>query len=120
MTVTETDRRAFAERVNTLREARGLSWKELAAKVGSVAALRRWKGARALPRIEAIVELSHAFGVTTDYLLTGRDSIYPACADPHYANLKEAIERTPRFLREALAGAILGHSVTPAEKGKLG
>src|SRR5947199_27612 len=44
---------AFADRVNRLREERGLSWKELAAMVGTdVSSLWRWRS-RSGPRLEA-------------------------------------------------------------------
>jgi transcriptional regulator with XRE-family HTH domain len=103
-------RRAFAERVNRLREAKELSWKELAAKVGTnVSSLARWERTRTGPRMESIVALSQALGVTTDYLLTGRGPVHLTCADSRLSTLREAIEQTPRGLREALAGALLGH-----------
>jgi transcriptional regulator with XRE-family HTH domain len=106
------DRQAFAERVNALREARGLSWKQLAAKVGSVAALRRWQSGRAWPRTETVIALSEALGVTTDYLLTGRAPGHPPCTEPRFLALKDAIEGTPRDLREALAYALLGKPIS--------
>lgn len=104
-------RRAFADRVSRLREAKGMSWKELAAKVGTnVSSLSRWGRTRTGPRMESIVALSLVLGVTTDYLLTGRGPV--TSADVRLSTLKEAIEQTPRVLREALAGALLGQ---PAE-----
>jgi transcriptional regulator with XRE-family HTH domain len=106
-------RRAFADRVSRLREAKGLSWKELAAKVGTnVSSLSRWGRTRTGPRMESIVALSLVLGVTTDYLLTGRGPVQLTSADVRLSTLKEAIEQTPRVLREALAGALLGQ---PAE-----
>lgn len=89
------DRQAFAERVNALRQARGLSWKQLAAQVGSVAALRRWQRGHAWPRTETVVALSEALGVTTDYLLTGRAPMHLPCTEPRFLALKDAIEETP-------------------------
>jgi transcriptional regulator with XRE-family HTH domain len=102
------NRRAFADRVNELREARGLSWKELSVQVGSTSsALRRWKGGYAWPRTETVVALSEALGVTTDYLLLGRGPVQ----DPApFSALKKAIDDTPRRLREALCRALLGDS----------
>ena len=106
-------RRAFADRVNRLREARELSWKELAARVGTnVSSLSRWGRTRTGPRMESIVALSLALEVTTDYLLTGQGQLPLTSADARLSNLREAIEQTPRVLREALAGALLGQ---PAE-----
>jgi transcriptional regulator with XRE-family HTH domain len=100
--------RAFADRVNQLREAQGLSWKELAVRVGSTSsALRRWKSGSSWPRTETVVALSKALGVTTDYLLLGRG---PAPDPTRFSALKRAIEETPRRLREALCHALLGEA----------
>jgi transcriptional regulator with XRE-family HTH domain len=88
------DRQAFAERVNALREARGMSWKQLAARVGSTAALRNWKRGRSWPRTETIVALSEALGVTTDYLLTGTG---PVLSEPGSSPSKKP-SRPPRGL----------------------
>ncbi len=102
-------RRAFGDRVNRLRKAQGLSWKELAAKVGTnVSSLSRWRRTGTGPRMESIVALSQVLGVTTDYLLTGRGQVRLPVSDLRFSKLREAIEKTPRFLREALAGALLG------------
>src|SRR5256885_3723735 len=102
------DRQAFAERINELRESRGLSWKELAVRVGSTpSALRRWKGGYAWPRTETLVALSEALEVSTDYLLLGRG---PALDPAPFGALKRAIEETPRKLREALCRVLLGEA----------
>jgi len=104
------DRKAFAVRVNTLRETCELSWKQLAARVGSLAALRNWKRGRSWPRTETIVALSEALGVTTDYLLTGTEPVNRPFSEPQLLDLKEAIEAIPWELRKALAYALLGRS----------
>jgi transcriptional regulator with XRE-family HTH domain len=99
------DLEAFATRVNELREARGLSWKQLAARVGNTgAAMRRWKGGKSWPRTETLVALSRELGVTTDYLLLGRR---PEKAAADFAALEKAIEATPRSLRVALCRVLL-------------
>jgi transcriptional regulator with XRE-family HTH domain len=111
------DRQAFARRVNDLRESQGLSWKELAVRVGSTSsALRRWKGGYAWPRTETVVALSEALGVSTDYLLLGRG---PAQDPAPFGALKRAIEETPRKLREALCRALLGEA-SPRPERKIG
>src|SRR5579885_309941 len=97
-------RQAFADRVNRLREEQGLSWKELAAKVGSdVSALWRWRS-RGGPRLEALVQLSQALGVSTDYLLLGQT---PEQTAAEFSPLRRAIEETPRSLRLALCRVLL-------------
>ena len=105
-------RQAFSSRVNRLRTARGLTRKQLAARIGSSSALGRWGRGRATPRIEFLVRLSAELEVTLDYLVLGRGPMHPGTceADPKLLQLKEAIEAIPRDLREALAYALLGKS----------
>jgi hypothetical protein len=66
--------------------------------------------------MESIVALSLALGVTIDYLLTGRGQPSPTAVDSRMSTLREVIERTPRVLREALAGALLGSPVAVAAR----
>ena len=102
-------RQAFADRVNRLREERGLSWKELAALVGTdVSSLWRWRS-RNGPRLEGIVALSVALEVTTDFLLLGHGPDRP---EP--SALRRAIDETPRSLRVAFCQALLGDAVFPS------
>jgi transcriptional regulator with XRE-family HTH domain len=103
-------RRAFAIRVNRLRAARGLTRKQLAARIGSSSALGRWGKGRTSPRTEFLVRLGAELDVTLDYLVLGRGPKHPgtSAVDTSLLQLKEVIEATPRDLREALAHALLG------------
>lgn len=101
---------AFASRVDELRAAQGLSWKQLAARVGSTgSAMRRWKRGKSWPRTEAVRALSRELGVTTDYLLFGRPEKAPA----GLFALERAIAETPRTLRVALCRALLPEPKDP-------
>ena len=102
-------RQAFIGRVHRLREARSLTRKQLAARIGSSSALRRWARGTATPRVETLLRLSHELEVTLDYLVLGRGPMRPetGTGDPQLLQLKEAIEAIPWELRESLAYALL-------------
>lgn len=64
------------ERIRRLRIARGLTQKQLAERLGSAHYLTvgQWEHERCIPSSELLPALGRALGVTTDYLLTGRES----------------------------------------------
>ena len=65
----------LGEKLQRLRQARGMSQEELAARMGvSRQAVSRWELNIALPDTENVVRLSELFGVTTDYLLKEREA----------------------------------------------
>lgn len=60
----------FADKLITLRKKSGWSQEELAEKLGVTRqSVSKWEGAQSVPDIDKILQLSHLFGVTTDYLL---------------------------------------------------
>lgn len=60
----------FADKLIALRKKSGWSQEELAEKLGVTRqSVSKWEGAQSVPDIEKILQLSHLFGVTTDYLL---------------------------------------------------
>ncbi|MBO4533477.1 MAG: helix-turn-helix transcriptional regulator [Treponema sp.] len=62
------------ERIKQLRIERGFSQVDLAAKLGvSKQSVSNWENDNIQPSIEMLLKLSHAFSVSTDYLL-GEDS----------------------------------------------
>lgn len=62
----------IADRVQNLRQAKGISQAELADKIGvSRQAVSKWESEQSIPDIEKIVIMSDYFEVTTDYLLKG-------------------------------------------------
>ncbi len=62
------------QRIQQLRKEKGLSQEQLADQLHiSRQAVSKWESGQSLPDIEKIVALSEYFGVTTDYLLKGKD-----------------------------------------------
>lgn len=60
-----------ADRIQSLRKAKGFSQEELADKVGvSRQAVSKWESEQSTPDLEKII-MSELFGVTTDYILKG-------------------------------------------------
>ena len=65
----------LGQRINTLRQAAGLSQVELARRLNiSKQTVSNWENENIQPSIEMLVRLSKVFNVTTDYLL-GLDDI---------------------------------------------
>ena len=57
-----------------LRRANGWNQADLAKQLGvSSSAVGMYEQGRRLPSLNMVVRLSRAFGVSTDYLLTGKD-----------------------------------------------
>jgi len=60
----------FAEKLLTLRKAKGLTQEQLAEKLEvSRQSVSKWESAQAVPELEKLVAMSTVFDVTTDYLL---------------------------------------------------
>ena len=71
----------IADRIQSLRKAKGMSQEELADKVGvSRQAVSKWESEQATPDLDKVVIMSDIFEVTTDYLLKG---IEPVKSDDH-------------------------------------
>ena len=76
----------IADRIQSLRKAKGMSQEELADKVGvSRQAVSKWESEQATPDLDKVVIMSDIFEVTTDYLLKG---IEPVKFDDHKTMLK--------------------------------
>lgn len=64
-----------ADRIQSLRKAKGISQEELADRIGvSRQAVSKWESEQSTPDIEKVILLSDYFEVTTDYLLKGIES----------------------------------------------
>lgn len=69
----------IADRIQTLRKARGISQEELADKVGvSRQAVSKWESEQSTPDLEKVILLSEYFETTTDYLLKGIEPVKEA------------------------------------------
>lgn len=62
----------IADRIQTLRKAKGMSQEGLADRIGVARqTVSKWESEQSLPDLEKIILLSECFEVTTDYLLKG-------------------------------------------------
>lgn len=62
----------IADRIQSLRKAKGISQEELADQIGvSRQAISKWESEQSCPELDKIILLSDYFDVTTDYLLKG-------------------------------------------------
>jgi transcriptional regulator with XRE-family HTH domain len=92
----------IAERISRLRHARGWKQKELAAKIGtSLYQVSKMEHGRYVPRAFTLQRLAEAFGVTVDYLLTGREPRLPE-GDPRLRERLPALNRLPAVQRDSL------------------
>lgn len=63
----------IAKRIYELRKVKGLSQEQLANEIGvSRQAVSKWESQQSLPDLDKVIILSEYFGVSTDYLLTGK------------------------------------------------
>ena len=86
----------FADKLIALRKKSGWSQEELAEKLGVTRqSVSKWEGAQSVPDIDKILQLSHLFGVTTDYLL--KDEL----GEPEYT----AVDDAPALRKVTLAQA---------------
>ena len=98
----------LGERICLLRRRRGWSQAELASQLCiSASTVGMYEQGRREPSLEGAVKMSRVFGVSVDYLLTGRP-----LTDTDLAAVREAVERSlpesyqgqsGRFSREELA-----------------
>ena len=74
----------FGERVRRLRKARGMTTVALGQRCGAHnVSVHQWEHGACMPLSDKLKALATALGVTTDYLLTGREA--PALAALHAA-----------------------------------
>ena len=60
----------LADKIMNLRKKAGWSQEELAEQLNVTRqSVSKWEGARAVPDMEKVVQMSRIFGVSTDYLL---------------------------------------------------
>jgi len=68
----ETARKAFGARLKTLRKARALTQKEVAAQIGvQHTHYNKYEAGLYVPPMEKVVQLAGIFGATLDYLVLG-------------------------------------------------
>lgn len=66
----------LSDRIQYLREVRGISQEGLAEKLGvSRQAVSKWESEQSMPDLDKIISMSDYFEVTTDYLLKGIEPV---------------------------------------------
>lgn len=112
------------ERIARLRRARGWKQKELATRIGSsLQQISKYERGRYTPRSEVVARLAEAFGVTADFLLTGRSPHQPQ-GDYRLRERLEMLERLPAPLRDALVlfldGLLDSYRLTSRSRSRAG
>ena len=68
----------LADKIIEERKKNGWSQEELAQQLGvSRQAVSKWESAGSVPDLQKIIQMADLFGVTTDYLLTGKADPQP-------------------------------------------
>lgn len=105
----------MADRIQSLRKAKGISQEELADRIGvSRQAISKWESEQSSPDLEKIILLSNYFEVTTDYLLKGIEmqSAFPEKTKPD-ARIFAAVGTTFNFMGLISAVMIWMEEQTP-------
>jgi transcriptional regulator with XRE-family HTH domain len=93
----------LGDRIARLRRSLGWNQAELADRVGcKPAQVSKYERGAYEPRLATLSRLAAAFGTSTDYLLTGRETT-PRAPD-QLIGLWPALERLPLALRNEIAG----------------
>ena len=88
---------SFAERLQELREDRGISRKELAASLNiTVSALGMYEQGRREPNMEMLIRLADYFNVTLDFLVGRSFNNEETSKIIEALHLKNEIERLPQ------------------------
>lgn len=96
----------LGQRISLLRRQAGMSQAALAARLGiSPSAVGMYEQGRREPSVELLIRLSELFGVTADYLLTGR------ITDPRDLQmvetlLEERLKEAQHHLKHRNAGSL--------------
>lgn len=68
-------------KIQTLRKQQGMSQEQLAEALGvSRQAVSKWEAEQSVPDIDKIIAVCNYFGVTTDYILRGAETVQPTPA----------------------------------------
>ena len=98
------------KRLNTARQAAGLSQRELAFPGCSAAYISRIERGERVPSLQVMRELAHRMGVTEDELAFGHARLHPEVAD--VLRQLEHAEATGNNAARAQAYATLGRAAT--------
>lgn len=86
------------DRILNLMEIHKITAKELASKAGlSASVITDWKKGRGKPSSDAVIKLADYFGVSTDYILLGKEPAVGATEPQLTQNEKELLDLLHRF-----------------------
>ena len=89
-------RAAVGSRIKDLRKARGWTMKELAVRLGvGPTHLNKYESGLHAPPLEKLTQLADLFGVTVDYLVTGRQPDQQPLHNLHLLERFRALEAAP-------------------------
>jgi transcriptional regulator with XRE-family HTH domain len=92
----------LGDRVAKLRRAKGWNQSDLAARVDcKPSQISKYERNASEPSLSTLTRLAAIFGVSTDYLLTGREA--PHAGPDRLVTLWPVLERLPRGLRNEIA-----------------
>lgn len=97
----------IADRIQSLRKAKGISQEELADRIGvSRQAVSKWESEQSIPEIDKVMLLSDYFEVTTDYLLKGIETATQVDESKANANIFVIVSTVLNFIGLIVASAI--------------
>lgn len=81
-------RNKIGERIHNLRKEADMTLNQLASELNvSLQAINKWEKGRSCPDIQSLPALSKIFGVSIDYLITGKEWTAPQLAPSHWSVL---------------------------------
>lgn len=97
----------IADRIQSLRKAKGISQEELADAVGvSRQAVSKWEGEQSIPDIDKVIIMSDFFEVTTDYILKGIETEKQADTKTVNASIFVIVATVLNFLGVIVSSAV--------------
>jgi transcriptional regulator with XRE-family HTH domain len=95
------ERRAIGHRIRLLRERRGLTREELAARVGVHAgSIARWETGGSVPHAYTLERIAEACGGASEWIRTGRqeEGVEAAAAEPEAGDVFASLDSVARFV----------------------
>ena len=91
----------FSDRIAKLRKERGLTQKDLAAKLGvSVDSIRRWEQDKRLPDVDMLSKIAHALSTTVSYISGETDEVEAKYSDsPEIKTINTDIDSSMSFVK---------------------
>ena len=103
----DTARKSFGARLKTLRKARGLTQKEVAAQVSvQHTHYNKYEAGLYVPPMEKVVQLAGIFGATLDYLVLGNEPDGQLVRNTNLLERFRELDTAPRDTQETIVQLI--------------